>query len=514
MDGSWAWLVGYAALHAPLCLYGAHRLWLQLGLLGAVRPVPAALPEPPPLVTVQIPLFNEKNVVERIIAAVAALDWPRDRLEIQVLDDSTDETTERARAACAGLVAGGLDAKVLHRSDRAGFKAGALAAGLAVARGDVIAIFDADFVPPSDFLRRTVPYLVAGYGMVQARWGHLNERTSPLTRLQAILLDGHFVVEQASRARQGRWFQFNGTAGVWARRTIDRAGGWSADTLTEDLDLSYRAQLAGERFAYLPELVAPAELPADLTAFKAQQHRWTKGMTQALRISGPRIFGARAPILTRVEALLHLSSVVAWPLVTLVAVTLPVGVWARVAGWLVVPPAVDVAVFALASGAIASFFAVAAIFADRRGLVGRLAAVPVAMILAVGLSLAQSLAFFEGLGGPTGEFERTPKAGDARRSGYRARKRPVVLAEVALAVWLLGAAVAAIALGHPGASPYLVLLGAGYAFVGGAGVIDALRASRTASNPRPASSGSQVAGHSQAGSDHAPVVASNADKAP
>jgi cellulose synthase/poly-beta-1,6-N-acetylglucosamine synthase-like glycosyltransferase len=329
MAASTAWLAAYIALHVPLCAYGAHRAWLQLGLLGGARPGPPPPLLAPPTVTVQLPLYNEAEVAARVIAAAGALRWPADKLEIQVLDDSTDETTAIAEVACATLRARGIAATVVHRDDRRGYKAGALADGLLVARGDAIAIFDADFVPPPDFLERTVPYIAAGAGMVQARWGHLNETQSLLTRLQAVLLDAHFVVEQPSRARQGRWFQFNGTAGVWSRSAIARAGGWHDDTLTEDLDLSYRAQLAGERFVYLTDLVAPAELPADLTAFKAQQHRWGKGMAQALRKCGPRILTARAPILTRVEALLHLSSALAWPLVAFVSVLLPVGLWAR-----------------------------------------------------------------------------------------------------------------------------------------------------------------------------------------
>lgn len=506
MDLSTALLAAYIALHLPLCLYGLHRVWLTIGLLGRARPpAPAPLADCP-LVAVQLPVFDERHVVARVIAAAAALDWPHDRLEIQVLDDSTDETTAIAAQACEALRAQGIAASVLHRDDRTGFKAGALAAGLAATRAELIAIFDADFVPPPDFLRRTVPHLLAGAGMVQARWGHLNEGASLLARLQAILLDGHFVVEQVARARLGCFFQFNGTAGLWSRRAIEAAGGWEHDTLTEDLDLSYRAQLAGARFVYLDELVAPAELPADLAAFKAQQHRWGKGMAQALRKAGGRIVGSRASVGQKIEALLHLSSVTAWPVVLVVSAVLPLSLAARHQGWLAVPAWVDLAIFACASLTIALFFAVAAVRADRDGLGVRLALIPVAMLLGLGLSLAQTSAVLAGLFGPTGEFERTPKAGTARASSYRARWRPVVLAEILMGAWLLGAAAVAAWVGFYGAIPFLVLLGAGFFLVGAVGL--RARFHRQISQPVATSAGSQVADHSQAGSSQEPLSAS------
>lgn len=246
-------LAVWLALAALLGLYGLHRLQ-HLAWLTRPQPHPEPAPLDPgalPFVTVQLPVFNERYVVERLIAAAAALDWPRERLELQVLDDSTDDTTALAEAAAARARARGVRVVVLHRSNREGFKAGALAAGLRCARGDFIAVFDADFLPPADFLQRVVPHLGPGVGMVQARWGHLNEGERWLTRAQSVLLDGHFVVEHTARARAGRWFNFNGTAGLWRRQAIEDAGGWQGDTLTEDLDLSYRAQLAGWRFVYL-----------------------------------------------------------------------------------------------------------------------------------------------------------------------------------------------------------------------------------------------------------------------
>ncbi|MCA9493397.1 MAG: glycosyltransferase, partial [Myxococcales bacterium] len=278
MSWPFAVMIAYLAVLSLLSVNGLHRLWMVIAFW---RRRPSIAPPDPaewPVVTVQLPVFNERYVVERLIRAVAALDWPRDRLEIQVLDDSTDDTTELSARLVDELRAQGHDIQLVHRTDRTGFKAGALAAGLAVAKGDLVAVFDADFVPTPDFLRRLVPWFAdPGVGMVQARWGHLNAEQDWLTAAQATLLDGHFVIEHTARNASGRWFNFNGTAGIWRRQAIVDGGGWQHDTLTEDLDLSYRSQLAGWRFLYLPEVVAPAELPPDMRAFKAQQHRWAKG---------------------------------------------------------------------------------------------------------------------------------------------------------------------------------------------------------------------------------------------
>jgi len=462
------WLVvAYVGVHALLCVHGLHRAWLQLQLLRT-DPVPVP-PEPAewPAVTVQLPVFNERHVVERVILAAGALDYPSDKLEIQVLDDSTDDTTQRARAACRRLRQQGIAAHVVHRTDRTGFKAGALDHGLRLARADRIAIFDADFLPPRDFLRRTVPYLEQGIGMVQARWGHLNAAGRVHTLLQSILLDGHFVVEQLARYRGRRWLQFNGTAGIWRRDTIDTAGGWEHDTLTEDLDLSYRAQIAGERFVYLPDLVAPAEVPPTMAAFKAQQHRWGKGMVQAARKSLGRILRSNASVGHKLEATLHLTSVFTWPLVALVSVPLPLGIWARAQGYLSVHWSVDLALFLTATASIASFYVVAAVGAGRRGLGWRLLAVPLAMSLGVGLAIAQCKAVYEGLFGQVGVFVRTPKAGDDGTSSYLAQIDWIVLVEALMAVWLLGAAAWGAWQGWLGAVPFLALFGIGYALIAG-----------------------------------------------
>src|SRR5262245_43215436 len=265
----------YGSIFVVLFAYGLNFLYLTI--VAIRRPHDAPVPPSPrpgdwPVVTVQLPIFNEVYVAERLIDAVAGLDYPADRLEIQVLDDSTDETA----AIVAGLVGRwqrrGVDIRHLHRTDRRGYKAGALAAGMDVARGSVFAIFDADFIPPADFLRRAVPALIADprLAFVQARWGHTNRDDSLLTSLQALSIDGHFAIEQRARAAAGHWFNFNGTAGIWRRDALADAGGWRDDTLTEDLDVSYRAWLRGWRAAYLGELVAPAELPVSINAYRRQ----------------------------------------------------------------------------------------------------------------------------------------------------------------------------------------------------------------------------------------------------
>jgi cellulose synthase/poly-beta-1,6-N-acetylglucosamine synthase-like glycosyltransferase len=294
-----------------LAVYGWHRYYLVYLYMRYKDREPKAGPalDPLPVVTIQLPLYNEMYVADRLIDAVCRIDYPRDRLEIQVLDDSTDETRSIAETAVRRAAAEGLDIKYLHRTDRIGYKAGALEAGLKAARGEFVAIFDADFIPTPDFLMRLMPYFTGPrIGMVQARWGHINRDYSLLTRTQAILLDGHFVLEHGGRNRAGRFFNFNGTAGVWRRAAIDEAGGWQHDTLTEDLDLSYRAQLRGWRFVFVPDLIAPAEVPVEMNAFKSQQHRWAKGSIQTCRKLLPRILKSSLPFGVKAEAFFHLTA--------------------------------------------------------------------------------------------------------------------------------------------------------------------------------------------------------------
>src|SRR5947207_1598211 len=305
-------LVLYFFVLSILAIYGWHRYYLVYLYTKNKDRTPRPLPELTnlPRVTVQLPIFNEMYVADRLIDAVCELNYPSDLLEIQVLDDSTDETTSIAELAVRRHAARGLDIRYLHRVDRTGFKAGALEAGLKVASGQFIAIFDADFIPSADFLMRTLPYFATDdrIGMVQARWGHINQDYSLLTKIQSILLDAHFVLEHGGRNRSGCFFNFNGTAGVWRREAIADAGGWQHDTLTEDLDLSYRAQLRGWRFVFLPDLVSPAEVPVEMNSFKSQQHRWAKGSIQTCRKLLPLILMSDLPLNIKAGASFQLTA--------------------------------------------------------------------------------------------------------------------------------------------------------------------------------------------------------------
>ena len=405
----------YFAVLAGLSLYGVHRGFLLYLYMNGRRPgLPSREPAQaaPPRVTVQLPVFNEVYVVERLIETVARLRYPRDRFEVQVLDDSTDATSRVARAAVERWRARGLAIGYHRRAVRTGFKAGALAEGLRLAGGELIAVFDADFMPGPDFLERAVGFFAdPRVGMVQARWGHSNRRHSLLTRLQALLLDGHFVLEHGGRNRGGCFFNFNGAAGIWRRAAIESAGGWQHDTLTEDLDLSYRAQLAGWRFAFLPDVVAPAELPIEMSAFKSQQHRWAKGSIQTCRKVLPAVLRADLPLRIKAEAFLHLTANFNYLLVLALCVLILPALVARTASVgaqrLLL---VDAAVFGLAALSVVTFYAV-----SQREVGGRwwarLRDLPALVALGLGLSVNNTVAVVEALSGRTGEFRRTPKYG-------------------------------------------------------------------------------------------------------
>lgn len=314
-------LAVYIAILIAVAVYGAHRYLLVY--LYVKHKKDGYVPEEKfialPRITVQLPMYNEDIVAERVIKAACLLDYPLDRLEIQVLDDSTDESADIAQRAVNEWAQKGYPIKYLHRTNRVGYKAGALAEGMTDATGDLVAIFDADFIPPRDILQNVVHYFTdTKVGMVQVRWDHLNRDASLLTKSQAIFLDGHFVIEHTARNRSGRFMHFNGTAGVWRRKTIEDAGGWQHDTLTEDLDLSYRAQLKGWQFVYLPQFCAPAELPPEMIGFKQQAHRWTKGSMQTAIKLLPRILRSKhLPLPVKTEAFFHLTNTVVYPLMVL-----------------------------------------------------------------------------------------------------------------------------------------------------------------------------------------------------
>src|SRR6266852_6840073 len=320
LDGfDWIILILYFTILTVLAIYGAYRIKQVIDFWRYRKFVPRAkgkfAEEDLPHITVQLPLFNEMYVTQRLVKAITEIDYPREKLQIQVLDDSTDETMKIARETVDAYASQGVDIQYIHRSDRTGFKAGALENGLKSARGELLAIFDADFVPQPDCLRKLVDYFTDPLvGCAQLRWSHINGDYNLLTRLQTIMLDGHFVVEQTTRNRTGGFFNFNGTAGIWRRSAIELSGGWQHDTLTEDTDLSLRAQLMGWKFVYLLDEEAPAEIPVEINAFKAQQRRWAKGVMEVGIKLYPRIWRSKLPMRVRLEMFFRLTGNISYPL--------------------------------------------------------------------------------------------------------------------------------------------------------------------------------------------------------
>ena len=413
-----ALLIPYFGVLAILAFYGFHRyslVFLYYRHRKQRAQAPARrfedLPGGLPVVTVQLPIYNEQYVVERLVESICRLDYPRDRLEIQLLDDSTDETCAVARAVVERFAAQGEPIVYLHRTNRHGFKAGALEAGMKAARGELIAIFDADFVPPADFLRRTIDYFTdPGLGMVQTRWGYINRDYSWLTQVEAILLDGHFIVEHGARHRADLFFNFNGTAGVWRRRAIEDAGGWEHDTLTEDTDLSYRSQLAGWHFIYLPQVECPSELPAEMNAFKVQQARWAKGLIQVSKKILPRLFRRRdLDWHHKLEAWCHLTNNISYPLmIVLCTLLLPAMIVRFYQGWFQMLY-IDLPLFIASTCSISSFY-----LASQRELFPRawyktLLYMPLVMAIGIGLTVTNTQAVIEALLGIKTSFKRTPK---------------------------------------------------------------------------------------------------------
>lgn len=396
-----------------------------------------------PKVTVQLPLYNERYVAARLVDAVCRLDYPADRLEIQLLDDSTDDTSQILATSTAEWRALGRNVSHIRRTQRDGYKAGALRAGLNQTENPLIAVFDADFIPAEDFLRNVVAHFDdARVGMVQARWDYVNRGYSLLTRIQAIFLDGHFRVEQTARSLSGRFFNFNGTAGVWRREAILDAGNWQPDTLTEDLDLSYRAQLRGWKFIYLPTLGVASELPVDMAAFKTQQHRWAKGHMQVARKILPAVVRSQLPWRTKLEAIAHLTTNLAYPLMIVLSLLLFPAMLIRHSGSPLSLLWIDLPLFALSSLTTISYF-LAGQFADRDRDMSPALVLPSVLALGIGLCINNGRAVVEGLASNGGEFVRTPKYNIERRGqtwtgrSYQARGDSTLLLEGILSAYML-----------------------------------------------------------------------------
>lgn len=399
--------VFYFVITTTLALYGLHNLittimYLTMKPNTKRRTKAQSVKEWPP-VTIQLPIFNEKYTIERLLRAVTRLDYPTDRLQIQVLDDSTDDTFHLVSQLVDDYKARGVNIELIHRVDRKGYKAGALENGLHTATGELIAIFDADFVPKPDWLKRTVPpFQNPQLGCLQTRWGHTNQQYNSLTQAEAMGIDGHFIIEQTVRSKNGFFLNFNGTAGLWRRACIEDAGGWQWDTLTEDLDLSYRAQMRGWKFDYLPDVVVPAELPPQVEAYKKQQFRWAKGSFQVVRKILPSVLRADLPWTVRFMAILHLTGYFVHPLMlSMLLLTLPVG--------LLVPGAFSIFPISLVAGLGPPLLYLTATATQHRSILRRMGSFPVLVIVGFGLSLSTTIAVLEGLFSKGGAFIRTPK---------------------------------------------------------------------------------------------------------
>jgi cellulose synthase/poly-beta-1,6-N-acetylglucosamine synthase-like glycosyltransferase len=457
----------YVPLAGLLACYGMYRARMVLVYLSVRKrnPAPEGKLEKLPTVLIQIPVFNERKVVRRILEAVHALDYPHDLLRVQLLDDSTDETVAIAARACAELRERGLRVEHLRRRNREGFKAGAMAVGLRRDDSELVAIFDADFVPPPGFLREAVPYFAnPRVGLVQARWEHLNLEENLLTRLQSFLIDGHFILESTYRHRTGRFFNFNGTGGIWRRSCIDDAGGWSWKSIAEDTEISIRAYLKGWRFVYLRDLKVPAELPAHVTAYKSQQHRWAKGYTEIFRQQAATIWKTPIRLREKLEATLMLSNHLAFLLMGAITILhLPLVVVRSTFDGGPFLAFLDLLGINLVLLAFFAFYGVSQWEAGRFNL-RRLLMIPLVLGLGMALMVNSSRAVLEALFGHRTEFVRTPKEGDRPDPSYRARAavwQSVV--EVAFGIYLL---VASLILGNYWGTALNLLVGAGFLYLG------------------------------------------------
>ncbi len=478
-------LVPYFIVMVILAFYGIHRYQL-VWLYFRNKRKEAKSNEPPsrftedelPFVTIQLPIFNEQFVIDRLLDACCRLDYPRDRFEIQLLDDSTDETVEVASAMVARFAAGtqGLAPQpvyYLHRTNRYGYKAGALEEGLKSSRGELVAIFDADFVPPPQWLRQVVHHFAEpGVGMVQTRWTHLNRNYSFLTQVEAILLDGHFVLEHGGRSRAGVFFNFNGTAGMWRRKIIGEAGGWQHDTLTEDTDLSYRAQLIGWKFKYLQDVECPAELPIEMTAFKTQQARWAKGLIQTGKKILPRILKSDAPFHTKLEAWYHLTANISYPLMILLStLLLPAMIIRSYQGWIQMT-LIDFPLFMASTMSVSSFYLVSQKELFPRRWHRTFIYLPCLMALGVGLTVTNTKAVMEALFGIKSAFARTPKFAVKKKgeksqaTKYRKRLGFIPIVELAIGSYFAFTVWYACSTENYFTVPFLLLFVFGYWYTG------------------------------------------------
>ena len=497
----WTVLALYFAVLGVLSLYGAYRVKqvLDFWRYREIEPRPkgffseAELPR----VTVQLPLFNEVYVVERLLAAVTAIDYPRDRLEIQVLDDSTDETRAVAERAVGRHRAEGFDLTYVHRDDRTGFKAGALENGLKAAKGELVAIFDADFVPRPDCLRKLVHFFTDPLvGCAQMRWSHINGSYNLLTRLQTILLDGHFVVEQTVRNRTGGFFNFNGTAGLWRRRAIELSGGWQHDTLTEDTDLSFRAQLMGWRFVYLLDEDAPSEVPVEINAFKAQQRRWAKGVTEVALKLYPRILRSRLPARVKLEMFFRLTGNASYPLMILTSLLQFPLLLVRYNQGFYHLMLLDLPLLLLSTFSVVLFYGTAIWYLDRPHTRRRLLHLPLVMGLGIGLAFSNARAVLEALFRVKTEFVRTPKykvegGKDEtwKRKKYRRGRGLAPAFELAFALYFVLAVSYAAHMRMWGTIPFLSLFCFGYGYMGLMSLLQTANVKRWLESLRPVAFG-------------------------
>jgi len=477
----WAMLIPYFTVLGILSIYGLHRYdIIRTYFKHRKKRVdqPAVHFESLPPVTIQLPLFNERYVVERLIDEVTKIEYPKHLLQIQVLDDSTDDTHEFAGALVERYRSLGFPIEYRHRTNREGYKAGALQEGLKTATGEFVAIFDADFIPPPDFLLRTINHFAdPKVGVVQTRWSYLNRDYNFLTEVEAMLLDGHFILEHGARSRAGHFFNFNGTAGILRRATIDDAGGWQHDTLTEDSDLSYRAQLKGWRFVYMPGLDCPSELPVEIHGFQVQQSRWAKGLTQCAKKLLPSILRANIPFRVKLEAFLHLTPNISYPLMIVVsALMLPVMIVRFYMGPFQMV-LIDFPLIVASFWSISAFYVIAQRELYPKNWKRSLLMLPMLMAVGVGLTLINTRAVLEALLGVETGFVRTPKFAiegtgarkterDTKQKKYRGRSGWLPYLEILCGTYFLYMTIFAIQTGNFLSIPFLSLFVGGYYWAG------------------------------------------------